>query len=694
MVGKPGKSKIQLRLMLAFSPWQVRWKRWKLLACVLASYSFFCAYSAAASPQPGAGEFLFHQSNSGEQSPGLLLDTDYRTHVAGMVADTTLTQVFRNTTGDWQEGTYVFPLPETAAAYAMELRLGDRVIRSRIHERMDAKRIYKAARDAGKVAGLTEQSRPNLFTQSVANIPPGTEIQVTIRFIQTIDYIDGRFELRLPMTLTPRYIPGTHVDAPVMRTGWSPPTSQVPDAPAITPFMVPGEQVDHKASIEITLEPGLPLASIDSRYHKVTKREEGNLHMVKLADRRVAMNRDFVLDWRPTPASAPRAAFFGQHKNGYDYGLLMVMPPTVKAQASLPREFIFVVDTSGSMKGTSIRQARLALEDALSWLEAGDRFNIIAFNSDYSALFDEPRYASQANLAAANDFIIDLEADGGTEMAGALQAALSAPPQESWLRQVIFITDGAVGNETALFRLIHQHLGKTRLFTVGIGSAPNSFFMRKAAQFGRGTFVHIGATSEVRERIGALLARIGQPAARAIKIDWGGSSQVDYYPRRLPALYGSEPLVVLARSRYLQGGASVSGQRRDDAWQQQVAMNIDDTAGGIDMLWARAGIAALLDDKVMGADPSDIRKKVTRLGLEHRLVTPYTSFVAVEQSVSRMPGQSGLAHQAVANQVASGQQVAAVMLPGTATRSALSMLVGSTLLLLAFGQRWLAVRIG
>ncbi|XOV86860.1 MAG: marine proteobacterial sortase target protein [Pseudomonadota bacterium] len=663
-----------------------RWWLWLPFVLVIVVGAMIAIEARAETLDAGTGELLF-QNGDGGYDAALLLNSSYKTRVNGIVARTTLSQRFANTSLNWREAVYVFPLPETAAIHLMQMRIGDRLINAVIQEKEAARETYEAAKREGKAAALTEQQRPNLFTQSVANIPPGETIEITVGFVQVVDYRDQRFSLRLPLTLTPRYIPGRAVEEETQhtigKTGWASPTDQVPNAPFITPFMTQKPAPNsHQVSIEVELNPGLDLESIESAYHKIVTRTEQGIHVASTADESILMDRDFVIEWRPTRDARPRAAFFGEHVDGSDYGLLLLMPPTVDEVVPLPRDLVFVIDTSGSMKGTSMRQARSALAEALDRVRPEDQFNIIAFDSDYHALFDRSRLATYSNLEQGRRFVQYLDAGGGTEMLAPLEAALSQPDDGSFLRQIIFITDGAVGNEEALFRIIHERIGQSRLFTVGIGSAPNSFFMRKAAQFGRGTFIHIGATSEVQTRIASLVDRIDKPVSRAVGVDWAGSNSVEVFPKRLPALYATEPLVMFVRGDVLQGSATVEGRSKHLTWRESVPVNINTHTSGIGTLWARAKIESLLDDKVMGADETEVRNRVTDLGLVHKLVTPYTSFVAVEELILRNDVDP-LKPQPVANQVAKGQQVAAVMMPQTGTHSVFSFVLGVAALLLA-----------
>ena len=421
-----------------------------------------------------------------------------------MIARVRVMQRFANPTAQWREGVYVFPLPEKSAVDHLTMHIGQRVIDGQIKERSEARRIYDSAKADGRKATLFEQERPNMFTTRVANIGPREEVVVALEYQQTLHYDEGSFHLRFPLAITPRYVPGTPAPSAADGTGGPPPTDRVPDADRITPPYITrtDDPVNplNPVSIAIDLNAGFPLAGLTSLYHAMDIEEHpGNRHRLTLSAGVVAATRDFELVWTPDVGAAPGAALFTETRGDKTYALLMTMPPSAPEAAAnrAPREITYVIDTSGSMEGVSISQAREALAMALDRLLPGDRFNVIEFNSQSTPLFSAPMPVDAATLARAKQFVGALRARGGTEMLPALKIALAggmgSPRDESQMvRQVVFLTDGAVGNEDEILRLVHDRLGDRRLFTIGIGPSPNTFFLTKAAQFGRGTFTFIG----------------------------------------------------------------------------------------------------------------------------------------------------------------------------------------------------------
>ena len=637
------------------------------------------SYPVLAQPYPEAGTDV----TPGQMRSGSLLlrmksgyviatrmNTDIQAQVSGLVARVTVSQSFRNDGKEWVEGIYVFPLPDTAAIDGLRMRIGERVIEAEIREKEQARKEYEQALSAGKKTSLVEQQRANLFTTSVANIGPGESITVEIEYLETIRYDEGNFSLRFPLTLTPRYIPGAPLPGR-KGSGWSPDTAIVTDASLITPPVVTRSR-DHKISFAATINAGVPLEYIASRYHPIDVSDASGRYEIKLADASTPMDHDLELTWRPVADRAPRATVFTETREGEPHLLIMLLPPNDMSApvTNIPRELIFVIDTSGSMHGTSLSQAARALTLALDGLHAADRFNVIQFNSVTSNLFRSSVDATMNNIGIAKRYVAGLKANGGTEMRPAISQALNQPQSESHLRQVIFITDGSVGNELELFGLIEKNLGSTRLFTVGIGSAPNSWFMRKAAEVGRGTFTLISALHEVNEKMGRLFRKLEQPQITDITVQWPDGTTIQAYPQTIPDLYSGAPIIIKARLEDApkQGDLlKISGDLAHASWGAELVINSGEVSPGVAAVWARARIEHLMDQQRRGAQ--DIRQAVIDTALSHHLVSKYTSFVAVDKTPSR-PQNLQLGKEQVPNLLPYGQSTQAIFgFPATATNA-------------------------
>ncbi len=638
-----------------------------------------------------AGQLLFKTDRQAVYQSSVIHNSEVHFQISGMVAHTVLKQSFRNDSADWVEGIYAFPLPETAAVNRLTMRVGDRVIRGHIKEKKEAKKVYQAAMASGRKAGLVEQERPNLFTTQIANIPPGEAITVELEYLQTVGYEHGQFSLRFPMTITPRYIPGVPLlpakndsesverDQPIEERlvfdsgmGWAFNTDQVTDASRISPFLYPQIATDAKPvnPIKITanIDMGMPLNNIDSAYHNIILSRQDSHYSLRLSKGVVSMEQDFALTWLPAVGREPTAALFSETIDETEYALMMVLPPAPeKVLQKLPREVIVIIDTSGSMDGISIRQARQSLLMALDNLKPTDRFNIIEFNSRTYPLYPQAVDANASNIAHAQAYVKKIKSGGGTEMLPAIHAALKDQASESHIRQVIFITDGAVGNEAALFKDIKNNLGTSRLFTVGIGSSPNSYFMRKAAQFGRGTFTHIGDINEVHKKMLALFNKLDSPVMSNISLNWSDKTTVEVYPKKIPDLYLGEPLLISASMENTSDAVVIKGEVGGKRWEKSLQLNRTAQQRGVATLWARQKISALLDERISGRSESDVRKDVLPVALAHQLVSPYTSFVAVDDTPSRPVGADAVS-KAVPNARPKGQGPQAYAYPKTATR--------------------------
>jgi Ca-activated chloride channel family protein len=649
----------------------------------------------AAEPVPGSGQLTLYALDGRPLQQAPLLKTEVEMEVSGMLARVRVVQRFRNPGSSWLEGVYQFPLPPGSAVERLRMVVGERLIEGVIKEKQQAEQVYRAARAAGQRASLLSQQRPNLFTTSVANIAPGETLQVEIGYQQRVRYTDGQFELRFPLVVAPRYIPGIPLASPRtdLAQGWAEDTDQVPDASQITPPLAdPADGPLNPVDLTVTLDAGLPLSEIKSHYHPVVKREASAGSVVlRLTEGPVPADRDFLLSWRAEPGMEPRAALFRQRWQEQEYALLLLMPPDQELQAQkLAREIVFVVDNSGSMHGASIAQAKAALRFALSRLGPGDRFNLIHFNDRCHALFPQAQAASVANKQQALGLVERLQAEGGTEMLPALAMALKqGEGSKERLRQIVFLTDGSVGNETALFEQIRRHLGQSRLFTLGIGSAPNSHFMQRAADFGRGSFTYIGDLSEVEARMRRLFEKLEYPAMRNLRLSRSDGAPLAVLPSRLPDLYLGEPLLLALKSSRLDGELIIEGERDGTPWRHRVALAQGAERQGLHRLWARRRIRELMGEAA--AETSERRRQVvTTLALRHQLVSPYTSLVALEQTSAR-PASASLEGGMVPVNLPRGWHAAHVFgrLPQTATPAPLLLLLG---LLMLGGGLWLRRR--
>ena len=647
------------------------------------------------------GSLLFKNQGYFSQAP--TLNTDVTIDITGMIARATVKQYFKNPDADWKEGIYVFPLPEDAAVDHMRLKIGLRTIEGQIKEKQEARKTYEKARKEGKKASLLEQERPNIFTTSVTNIGPNEEIIIEIEYQQTVRYDAGTFRLRFPMVVAPRYIPGNTVIEGFAGTGWAINTDQVPDASRITPHVLhPDSGKINPVSLKISLDAGFTLPRIESPYHNINiKQEKHSLYKITLHEENIPADRDFELTWRPDTHNAPQAALFTEQKEGETYALIMMLPPDQAQNKTLKREIIFVIDTSGSMSGSSIVQAKSALDLALSRLKPEDSFNIIQFNNFTYQLFQHSQVVSTQSLQHASQYVNSLQAQGGTEMAPALRAALAQSENQHDVRQVVFLTDGSIGNEDELFKIIKQQLGNSRLFTVGIGSAPNSHFMNRAASFGRGTHTYIGKVTEVQEKMSTLFRKLENPVLTDIRVNWANEN-VEDWPDKIPDLYLGEPLLITAKANTLPPNINISGKVAGSPWNASLGLSGGQNKTGVSVLWARKKIAGLMSQINANENTKAIRQQIIDTALSYHLVSKYTSLVAVDVTPVRVQEEilktralpvnlpAGWEYEKVFGQrpipaMTTGQRpmpaITTGQLPVTATPAQLNLITGLLLLL-------------
>ena len=650
---------------------QVRnWQDRTLLTLIgLLLLLFVIRTETANADEPSWGLQLFSKTDVFTE---LAVDTDIRLDITGLVARVEVTQRFTNHGADWAEGVYRFPLPDDAAVDRLRIKVGERLLEGEIQVSEDARRTYQAARDAGQTATIVEQQRRNQFETRLANIGPGEAIEIRIGYLQNVGYSDFSYHLRLPMTFTPRYEPG--------QTATAPSSGNAPQ-----PFLVPAALGNgHRLSLHATLVSAAELTAIESRYHDVDIRQADNGYTIDLLNPGELGDRDFELSWTPALQSRPSAALTTYNDGESVYALLMLAPPLAQAIEPQAREVILVIDTSGSMQGTSLAQAKSALLHALNSLDVDDYFNLLEFNSSTDQLFDRSVPVSGENLRKARKFIGRLHADGGPDMAPALATALHLPVVPDLMRQVIFITDGAVGNESELLQQVARELGDSRMFTVAIGHAPNSWFMRKTAEIGRGSYVHIGKPEEVEERMSALWGRIKLPALTDICVDWGEGAE--YYPEIIPDLYAGEPLWLLARLRTEPTMIGLCGDLNGEDWNLNVngwdAASSGPGDDNLARLWARRKVEALEDGLMFGADPELTRLEITGVALDFGLLTRHTSLVAVDRTPRRSQGEL-LAATDVPSLLPAGSSIRLAGYPQTATGWLAQLLLSVSVLLLA-----------
>ncbi|CAM5769630.1 hypothetical protein LMIY3S_02902 [Labrys miyagiensis] len=631
-------------------------ERLLLVLLILASV-LLVAFGAHAAGKPQrltvddvkAGSLLMRTDEPGQYVEAVRTGTDVQLTVSGPTIRATVTQMFYNPSRQWVEGIYVYPLSDGAAVDTMKMVVGQRVVVADVKEKQQARVVYERAKAEGKKAALVEQQRPNMFMNSIANIGPGDTVVIQIEYQEPVYQADDTFSLRVPLVVAPRFSPGSAGPAQTVQfqdgKGWgtvapAPSAAPVKQAPVLDPR---SNGPVNPVQIRVDLNAGFALGEVKSPYHAVsiTGAAADSRH-IELAAGSVPADRDFELNWKAKPDQTPQVGLFREHVGRDDYLLAYVTPPSVRTDATdqRPRDVTFVIDNSGSMGGTSIEQARASLSYALGRLSPADRFNVIRFDDTFTNLFGGTLPATAENIARAQDYVGHLEADGGTMMVAPMLEALkdTHPGDNGFLRQVVFITDGGIDNEQELFDAIASHRGRSRVFMVGIGSAPNSYLMTRVAELGGGAFMQIGSVEQVQERMKQLIDKLENPAMTNVDVSFS-EADADVTPRILPDLYHGETLVLAAKVKDLSGAARISGLLNGKPWS--VTMPLADAARGVGIskLWARRKIDdAEVAQTLRQISSEEADRQILVLALDHHLVTRLTSLVAVDKTPVRPRG--------------------------------------------------------
>jgi Ca-activated chloride channel family protein len=679
-----------------------------------ASASASASENAAEDAGPGAGTLMLRGLKSTETLPAVRLGTDMDVTVSGSIARVRVTQAFRNTSNQWMEATYLYPLPDEGAVDSLKMVVGQRVIVGQIEKRAVARALYEKAKASGQKAGLVEQQRPNMFTNSVANIGPGETVLVSIEYQMPVKQSQGSFSLRLPLVVGPRYTPPHTLNSATAIAD----ANAVTSAPVLDPKVAQGL---NPVSITVHLAPGFRLANVISPYHRVVINGHGDERTIKLAAGTVPADRDFELDWR-SAAVDPTLGLFREHTDYGDFVMATITPPVVQLAApTLPREMVFVIDNSGSMGGESMDEAKASLIYALKTLQPQDHFNIIRFDDTMTQLFTHSVAATPDQIALATRFADGLHAAGGTEMLPALKAALAdaaGSGSPDVLRQVIFLTDGEISNEQEMLATLGADAGRSHIFFVGIGSAPNDHLMNRMATIGRGAFTHVGSAGEVAAKLTPLLDMLRHPAMQNITVRVSGGT-LDLTPRDLPDLYFGQPLVLVGKTDHLTGTLTVSGTVAGKPWQRSVVLSDATPSPAVAKLWARRRIDDIEADRTLGKlDDDKADTQIAEIGIANSLVTSQTSLVAIDRTPARptgeglvredlplnLPvgwdfdtlfgGESGKAAMRNVDTLAAraAEQATALSLPKTATGFVAAMIKGLALLLLGTGGMFLLRR--
>ncbi|MFB8797229.1 MAG: VIT domain-containing protein [Microcoleus sp.] len=626
------------------------------------------------SPCPVGGLFVRTQ-NKGPEQVFPLKQTQVKAKIAGNISRVEVVQKFENPFSEPLEAVYVFPLPDEAAVDDMEIKIGSRTIKADIKRRDEALEIYEKARQQGRTAGLLEQERDNIFTQSLANIKPGEKIEVTIRYTESLKFVGGDYEFVFPMVVGPRYIGRNSIppNPPLPRGGDLNPTPPLArggqggvnsDADRINPpVMPPGTRSGHDIAVSVEIDSGIPIRDVRSTSHQIVTDRSGKIVSVKLANSDTIPNKDLILRYRVAGENTQATVLTQADNRGGHFAAYLIPALNYKSNEIVPKDVVFLMDTSGSQQGEPLAKSQELMRRFIQGLNPNDTFTIIDFANTAKALSTAPLANTASNRQRAINYIDNLQANGGTELLNGIRTVMDFPaPKTGRLRSIVLITDGYIGGENEVLAFVQRSLKPgNRLYCFGVGGSVNRFLIDRLAQVGRGTSQVIRQDEPSAEAAEKFFRQINNPVLTELQISWEGMGEKpDIYPIAPPDLFASQPLVLFGRKgdrtsgqlriRGTQAGGktyeqilpvnfapSVSVRLRES--NPATVANTDFGNEAIAQLWARSRIKDLMN-QMFGGETKSVVESVTNTALTYRLLSEYTAFVAVSEEVRVEPDGS------------------------------------------------------
>ena len=576
--------------------------------------------------------FIEKDEADGEEFP--LLGTQVEVAISGVIAQVRVRQQYVNRGAAPIHGRYIFPGSTRAAVHGMKMRIGERLVSAVIKEKEQARQLFTAARQAGKSASLLEQERPNVFSMAVANILPGDRIEVELEYSELLVPGESTYEFVYPTVVGPRYSNQPREGAPATER-W-----------VENPYLKEGSEPRTTFDITTTLATGMPVQELVCPSHATTIAYQGpDTAKVTLVPGGFGGDRDYILRYRLAGQKIATGLllFEGERENFF---LLMAQPPVRPQPSQIPgREYIFVVDVSGSMNGFPLNTAKQLLTELLTGLRPEDRFNVLLFAGDSTTLAPASLPATGENIQRARDLIDRQQGGGGTELLPAMRRAMDLPQSEGVSRSILVITDGYISAERAVFETVADNLGSANVFAFGIGSSVNRYLIEGLARAGRGEPFVVTDPAEAAAVAKRFCSYVGAPVLTDIKVAYQGIDAYDIEPPAVPDLFASRPLIVFGKwrgdRREQQGSITLSGRSGEAPYSQTFQLSEVEPAAtneGLRYLWARERIARLSDYAIGGADPEQ-RAEIVNLGLTYNLLTAYTSFVAIDEEVRNPNGE-------------------------------------------------------
>ncbi|MDE7331042.1 MAG: VWA domain-containing protein [Lachnospiraceae bacterium] len=626
----------------------MRKKRKIWLCAIFASLAFLTFPSpvhaqtedSSSQDKPLAPYFVIQSENAVlERFP--LKETKVTTNIDGVIAETYVVQTYANEGKTPINASYVFPASTNVTIHGMKMIIGDNIVTAKIKEKEEAKEEFEEAKSEGKSASLLEQERPNVFHMDVANIMPGANVRIELHYTELIEPVDGTYQFVFPTVVGPRY-PSTPDEKEPAKEGEE--EAGVEEWVA-SPYLPGGSTPAGKYDITVNLSTGVPIAGLSCKSHqiKVTKDNDSTAHVNLANANDFAGNRDFILEYKLNGQDVNCGLMVSRGEDE-NYFLLMVQPPErCEVDDIPPREYIFALDISGSMSGYPLETAKDLIKNLVTNLRETDRFNLILFSDDTLLMSPESLAATTENVNAATKLIDEQKGGGGTELAQALKGALALPMDTDTARSIVIITDGYISGEKEIFEMINENLATTSFFPFGIGTSVNRYLIEGIAKTGQGESFVVTDADEAADTAERFRTYIESPVLTDIQVAYDGFDVYDVEPTSLPTLFAQRPMVIYGKWRgELTGTIEITGKNGKQGYQQKIPVSqiapLEDNEA-IRYLWARKKVERLTDYGLNEHDP-DIKEEVTQIGLAYSMMTPYTSFIAVVDTIQNPLGKS------------------------------------------------------
>lgn len=559
-----------------------------------------------------------------------LKKTSVTANIEGVVADIHLVQTYANEGASPINASYLFPASTKVTIHGMQMQIGDQTVTAVIKEKEEAKQDFEAAKSEGKSASMLSEERANVFNMDIANIMPGDEVHIDLHYTELITPTEGTYQFVFPTVAGPRYV-GPVKDDTGNRDEWA-------SAPYLTEGTLPASEYD----IHVTVSAGVPISSLSSSSHKININwdDESKAHVSLTNPLEYAGNRDFILDYKLTGEGIGTGLTLskGEQENFF---MLMVQPPERVTLAEIPpREYIFVLDVSGSMSGFPLDTAKELMKNLIADLRETDTFNLILFSGTSYQMAERSLPATSENIRKAVKLISEQSGAGGTELTSALTDALAIPAAENTARSIVIITDGYISGESETFQLINDHINQADFFSFGIGSSVNRYLIEGISKIGQGEPFIVTKAEEAAKAADQFSAYIKSPVLTDIRVSFEGFDAYDVEPAALPTLYAQKPLVLLGKWKGEPAGTiKISGQTGSGSFTQEVSVSdaISGEGNTLGYLWARKRVERLTDYGTGGDNP-EVKDEVTKIGLSYHMMTPYTSFIAVLDTIRNPEG--------------------------------------------------------